>query len=205
MPSTDKTTSPAGYINRKLTDKTMESNFSLIKSYLGSMEHMIGSIDEESFRKLRDDLTRIRRTIKRRSMSMSLPISKSTLAAAHRHCSHLGLDMTKWVDEAVAAALERERAHSFGPRDVEKESRKLAKKYAKTEKKLRKHLLKSDSYLAVPGADFVGHSVVDGLPVYSAATKKSRKKLVGEGASTASAEEVSARISPDESRPVKID
>lgn len=194
---------PAGYINPKRTLLTMDSNYSLIKSYLGSMEQMIGSLDEENFIKLREDLGRIRRAIKRRSMSMSLPISKSTLAAAHRHCAHLGLDLTKWVDQAVAAALERERAHSFGPRDVEKESRRLAKKWAKTEKKHRRHLVKSDSYLAFPGADFVGHSVVDGLPVYSVATKKSRKKLVKEGASTASPEEVSARISPDESRPIK--
>jgi hypothetical protein len=183
----------------------MDSNYSLIKSYLGSMEHMIGSLDEQNFNNLREDLGRIRRAIKRRSMSMSLPISKPTLAAAHRHCAHLGLDLTKWVDQAVAAALERERAHTVGTKDPEKESRRLAKKWAKTEKKLRRHLVKSDTYLAVKGLDFVGHSAVDGLPVYSAHSKKRKKSLVDAGASTASPEEVSTQISPDESRPIKTE
>lgn len=121
----------------------MEPNYTEIRSRLEELERTIASLDDEGFRRLSDELDRVRRAIKRRSRAMSLPISRTTLSAAHRHCSHKGIDMTQWVDQAVSAALDREGAG-------DREARKAAKRQAKLARKSGRHLVKADAYLAMP-------------------------------------------------------
>jgi len=83
----------------------MEGKNALIKSTLDSLEEMIGSMSDDQVIRFREELGRIRRSIKRRSRSMSVPMPSQTVAAAHRHCSSLGVDMSEWVERTVRKAI----------------------------------------------------------------------------------------------------
>jgi hypothetical protein len=130
----------------------MDQKHSPLKSYLVDLERIINSMDDESFNRLRGDLDRIKRAIKRKSRSMSVPISKSTLAAAHRHCAKEGLEMAKWVDQAVSAALEKADARPAAEKG--KQSRKIAKKLARAERRIREAAT-TETMLVVSGDDFL--------------------------------------------------
>ena len=106
----------------------MEGKNALIKSTLDTVEEMINSMTDEQFIRFREDLGRIRKTIKRRSRSMSVPMSSHTVAAAHRHCLTLGLEMSEWVEKTVRKAITK----SNGTQDL-----RATKKDKTSRKKLK--------------------------------------------------------------------